>query len=220
MIKWLIRILILAIAIIVAFALLVDTIATEIAESYLSKKLGAEVSIEKVDVGLTLPRVKVYNFVLYNPTRFGGSRFIEIPEATIEYDFNQALKLNAFFKLVRIECSTINIVSDKFNKLNLEDFFTNKSNPSRQQGRNNATFFIETLNLSVGVVKWTSIEKPTQVQEVPINLRNYIIKGLSSKDLTSQFFNNLLIQIMLQSGKIGIKDGKLIILQSDRQFKK
>ncbi|MGC8744776.1 MAG: hypothetical protein ACP5T0_12935 [Verrucomicrobiia bacterium] len=215
MLKWLFRIIILAIVLAIAFALLVDTIAKELAETYLTRKLGSEVSIEKLEVCLSAPRIKVYNFVLYNPAHFGGSRFIEIPQATIEYDFRQALKQNIYLRLARIDCSKINLVSDNLNRLNIEDFIKNQPGAAQPTKTNGAMFFIEILNLSIGVVRWSNIENPSIVQEAPVNINNYIIKNLSSKDLTPQFFTNLLLQIMLQSGKVGIKDGKLIILQQN-----
>lgn len=218
MIKWLFRLLILLIALATALALLIDSIAKELIESYLSNKLGTEVAIEKVDVNLTAPRLRINNFVIYNPARFGGTRFVEIPEISIEYDFYQALRLNAYLKLVRIDCSSINLISDQSNRLNIEEFIPKEHNPT--QKRNNHSFFIETLNISIGIVRWINIESPAKPQEVKVNARNYILKNISSKDFNTNFFNNLLTQILLQSGKVGIKDGRLIILDQNFRLKK
>ncbi len=218
MIKWLVRILFLLITLAIAFVLLIDTIAKELSESFLSKSLNTEVSIGNIDVSLTSPSIRIENLVIYNPARFGGSKFIEIPDAYVEYNFHQALKQNLFIDLLRVNCSFINYVYDNSNQFNTETIFQNI-------GKTNSLFssdiyiFIKTLNVSIGTVRWTYLTTPVIMQELNVDIKNYIVNNISSKEFNAKYFNNLLIQILLQSGKIGIKDGKLIISNNPKSSK-
>ncbi|HON08185.1 MAG TPA: hypothetical protein PLW02_08825 [Verrucomicrobiota bacterium] len=213
MIKWLVRILFLLITLAITFVLLIDTVARELAESFLSKSLNTEVSIGNIDVSLTSPRIRIENLVIYNPARFGGSKFIEIPDAYFEYNFHQALKGNVFIDILRVNCSFVNNVYDNSNQFNTETIFQNI-------GKTNSFFpsdiyvYVKTLNISIGTVRWTYLTTPVITQELNVDIKNCIVNNISSKEFNSKYFNNLLVQILLQSGKIGIKDGKLIILNN------
>jgi hypothetical protein len=91
--------------------------------------------------------------VIYNPARFGGSKFIEIPDAYVEYDFHQALKRNLLIELLRVNCSLINNVYDNSNQLNI-DAILQKAGETNSLFSSNIYVFIKTLNVSIGSVRW------------------------------------------------------------------
>lgn len=212
MIKWIFRLFTLAVVFVILTVALIDTVAKEILVGQLNRRIGLESSIEKVDVHFLSPRIKIENYVLYNSPTFGGSRFLEVPEITIEYDFSRALKGEARLTLLRIDCSTVNIVSDKLDRVNLEELF--KIQPSGGGQKSNSQsmpFFIETMNISIGKVRFINLEDPAHPREVPLEIRNYIVHNISSKDLNGTFFHNLILKIMLDSGKVEIRDGKFVL---------
>lgn len=207
--RWIFRLIILCIILCTALILTIDIIAKEIIESTLSKSTRLEVKIDKVDASLLTPRIRIENLVLYNPTVFGGSKFIEISEAVFEYHIYPLSSRLLRFKLIRIDCDSLQVVSNN-NILNIEYFAkpTPKTN-SATSLHLNFSIFIDVLNISISTIKWIDLNNPAKSYEVPINIRNYIIKNLNYKDITPQFLHNLLLQLMLKSGKIAIVDGKV-----------
>ena len=111
--RWLFRLTIVAIVLVVALLLLKDTIFKSVAEYSIRSQSGLDVRIGKLEVGLLSPTVTVENFRLYNPPEFGGGVFLDIPEVHVEYDAaamqNQKLK----FKLIRFNLAELNLVESK-----------------------------------------------------------------------------------------------------------
>lgn len=212
MIKWIFRLLVLAVVLVILVLAFTDTIVKEILVAQLNRRIGLESSIEKVDVYFLSSRIKIMNYVLYNSPAFGGSRFLEVPEITLEYDFTHALKGEVLLKLLRIDCSTVNIISDKLNRVNLEELFRiQASGGSQKSNSGTIPFFIQTMNISIGKIRLMNLEDPAHSSEVPLDLRNYVIHNVSSKDLNGTFLHNLILRIMLDSGKLEIRDGKFVL---------
>lgn len=212
MIKWIFRLIVLIGILSVLIIVLTDKIVKEIIVSQLNRHVGLESSIGSVDVHFLSPKVRIENLVLYNSAHFGGAKFIESPEITIEYDFARALRGEAQIKLLRINLSAINIVSDKINRVNFEELFKTGYLKNGPNGKSSfPPVFIEVMNLSIGVVRFIDIENPLKVQEVPLNINNYIVRNVNSKELNGVFFHNLILKILLDSGKVEIRDGKIVL---------
>lgn len=207
--RWIFRLIILCIILCTALILTIDIIAKEIIESTLTKSTRLDVRIDKVDVSLLTPRIRIENLVLYNPGFFGGSKFIQISEAVFEYYIYPLSSRLLRFKLIRIDCTSVHLVNNN-NILNIEYFFKQASaTNSAPSSPLNFSIIIDVLNISIGTINWVDLNNPARSYEVPVNIRNYIINNLNNNDINPQFLHNLLLQLMLKSGKIAIVDGKL-----------
>src|SRR4051812_15473543 len=85
-VRWLFRLLVLVIVLVVAAVLLLDTIARAVVEARLRRQTGMEVKVGSVSVGLMSPVLTIENLKLYNTAEFGGSPFLDMPELHVEYD--------------------------------------------------------------------------------------------------------------------------------------
>src|SRR5258707_12520217 len=110
--RWMFRLLVLLIVLIVAGVLLLDTIVREIAEYRISNATGLEAKIGSVDVGILNPRVTVEHFVLYNSAPFGGSPLLHVPELHVEYVCPTLFSTKPHFRPIRLNLARLKTVND------------------------------------------------------------------------------------------------------------
>src|SRR5215469_24038 len=89
--KWGLRLLLVAVVLVVIFFLSLDSILRVIIEHSIRAQTGMGANIGKFHFGLTEPVVDIKNLQLYNPTQYGRTPFLSIPEIHVEYD-REALK--------------------------------------------------------------------------------------------------------------------------------
>src|SRR4051812_33444689 len=86
LIKWIFRLIVLAIVAVVLLLMFKDTILRKIAEHQIRAETGMDVKIGRLSSSLFSPDVTIENFKLYNTPEFGGTEFLIIPELHIEFD--------------------------------------------------------------------------------------------------------------------------------------
>jgi hypothetical protein len=84
--KWLFRLFLLAVVLIVILLLSLNSILRVYVEHRIRAQTGMDAEIGKFSVGLIEPTVTIQNFKLYNPPDFGGTPFLDIRELHVEYD--------------------------------------------------------------------------------------------------------------------------------------
>ncbi len=84
--KWVLRLFLLAVVLVVIFFLSLDTILRLITENRIRAQTGMEAEIGKFHLGLLEPVIEIKDLRLYNPANFGGTPFLNIPEIHVEYD--------------------------------------------------------------------------------------------------------------------------------------
>jgi hypothetical protein len=180
--RWAFRFLILAIVLIVALLLLKDEILKSVAESQIRKNTGMDVKIGSISTSFTQPVFHLENFVLYNTAEFGGGPFLDVPDLRLEFYPDATRKGELRFKLVRMNVRELNIVESRDGRTNylsivktLERLGSGKTNDGSFEFKG-----IDTLNLTVGKIKFTSLRQPRQNQEFNFALQNEVIQNVRS----------------------------------------
>jgi hypothetical protein len=197
-VRWAFRLLILLIVLAVALVLLKDTIIRAFAQSAIRTETGLEAKIDTFRVGLLAPTITIENFTLYNSPDFGGSPFVVIPELHVEYDREAAALGRLHLTLVRFDLARLNIVQDRAGRLNYQELEARLQKEAAGQKAKPALKFtgIDTLNLSLGTVKFTDLRSSGKSWEHNLGVQNEIISNVkSSADLTG-----MLLKLMVRRG--------------------
>jgi hypothetical protein len=180
--RWAFRLLILGIVLVVALLLLKDTILKSVAESQIRKATGMDVKIGAISVSLTQPIFNLENFVLYNTAEFGGGPFIDVPDLHLEFYPDATRKRELQFKLVRMHVRELNIVESADGRTNITSIAGALEKMQSGSTNKDQSVFkgIDTLNLSVGKVRYISLRQPRQNQEINLALQNEVVKNVRS----------------------------------------
>ena len=194
-IRWAFRLLILFLVLVVALLLLKDTIIKSVVEARIRAETGMEARIGKFETGLLSSTVTIEDFKLYNSAEFGGSPLIDLRELHLELDRNGLASRELHFKLVRVNLAEINVVENKDGKTNLEVLQELQKKKTGQQV--DLTFTgIDTLNLTVGKLRFSKLKQPGKVREVNIGLQNEILTNVRS----AADFTGLMVKLALKHG--------------------
>ncbi|HUS33980.1 MAG TPA: hypothetical protein VM680_01390 [Verrucomicrobiae bacterium] len=192
--RWAFRLLILAIVIVVALILLKDTIIKNIAESQIRKSTGMDVKIGAMHVGLTRPVFNVENFVLYNTAEFGGGTFIDVPDLYMEL-VPDAKKGEMRFKIVRMNVRELNIIENLQGRTNITSVTGALDTLQKNRTNSNDKIFkgIDTLNLTVGKIRYINMRAPKRNQEFNLALQNEVVLNVRTwEDMAAIMFKVLL----------------------------
>jgi hypothetical protein len=192
--RWAFRLLILAIVIVVALILLKDTIIKNIAESQIRKSTGMDVKIGAMHVGLTRPVFNVENFVLYNTAEFGGGTFIDVPDLYLEL-VPDAKKGEMRFKIVRMNVRELNIIENLQGRTNITSVAGALDTLQKNRTNSNDKIFkgIDTLNLTVGKIRYINMRAPKRNQEFNLALQNEVVLNVRTwEDMAAVIFKVLL----------------------------
>lgn len=192
--RWAFRLLILAIVIVVALVLLKDTIIKNIAESQIRKSTGMDVKIGSMHVGLTRPVFNVENFVLYNTAEFGGGTFIDVPDLYLEL-VPDAKNGELRFKIVRMNVRELNIIENLQGRTNITSVTGALDTLQKNRTNSNEAVFkgIDTLNLTVGKIRYVNMRAPKRNQEFNLALQNEVVLNVRTwEDMAAIIFKVLL----------------------------
>jgi hypothetical protein len=192
--RWAFRFLILAIVVVVALILLKDTIIKNIAESQIRKSTGMDVKIGAMHVGLTRPVFNVENFVLYNTADFGGGTFIDVPDLYMEMQ-PDAKKGELRFKIVRMNVRELNIIENLQGRTNITSVAGALDTLQKNRTNSNDKIFkgIDTLNLTVGKIRYINMRVPKRNQEFNLALQNEVVLNVRTwEDMAAIIFKVLL----------------------------
>src|SRR3984957_21163356 len=99
--KWLLRLFIGAVVLIVIFFLSLNSILRVVIEHHIRAQTGMDAEIGRFKLGLLEPTIEIQNFKIYNPSNFGGTLFLDIPEIHVEYDRAALAKSELHVTLLR-----------------------------------------------------------------------------------------------------------------------
>ena len=77
--KWLLRLFLLAVILIVLFFLSLNSILRVVIEHNIRAQTGMDAEIGRFKLGLFEPTIEIQNLKIYNPPSFGGTPFLDIP---------------------------------------------------------------------------------------------------------------------------------------------
>ncbi len=196
--RWAFRLLLLALVLGIGLLLLKDNIARNLAEDRVRKQTGFDTRIGKLEFSLFTPRLRAENVVLYNPVEYGGSVFLDIPELNIEYDRSRLALGKLHLSLLRLNLREFHIVEGQQGRTNLLELLRNAA-PEMVGAATGSGFSgyvfdgIDTLNLSVGTVRYTNMRLPKRNQVARLEMRDDLTHNLrTEQDLTAILFKVLL----------------------------
>lgn len=196
--RWLFRLLILLIVLGVALVLLKDALLKSWIESRIRAETGLEARIGAFELALFAPTLHIENFVLYNPAQFGGSPFLIFKEIHVEYDRQALIHRELKITLLRLNLSEIDVVENQKGQTNLQMLQALTPSSSQKKARDQSLDFagIDTLNLTLGKIRFTSLKAPGPAREYDMGVKNQIEQNIkSTADLNARF-----LKIILQKG--------------------
>jgi hypothetical protein len=185
LVRWAFRCVVLLMVLTVGLILLKDVLVKAFVEHRLRKETGMDVNIAWLEVGLLSPTLTIADLKLYNPAEFGGSPFLQVPDLHVEYRPEPLLFRKLHFTLVRLSLAEVNIVEGRDGRTNvmavLPDLATVSSRENRRESLLGFDFKgIDTLNLSLGTLRYSSLRKPGKSTEIKVGLRNEIFTNVRS----------------------------------------
>ncbi len=75
-IKWVFRLIVLAVVLVAAFLLSLNTLLRILVEHNIRAQTGMDAEIGRFQLGLTEPTITVQDLKIYNPPSFGGTLFM------------------------------------------------------------------------------------------------------------------------------------------------
>lgn len=201
-VRWAFRLFLVVVVLAVALVLSKNALLQSLSETRLRAQTGMDVRVGKVEVGLFSPTVNVEDFRLFNPAEFGGSPLLDVPNLHVEYDLAALAARKVRFKLVRIAVSELNIVESQDGRTNLvlslDDLAPHDGGESdRPLSVLGFTIDgVDTLNLTLGRARFTSLRNPGKATEVELGLKNEIFTDIRSVAQLRQ----VLMKALLRNG--------------------
>lgn len=186
--KWLFRLLVLLIILAVAFILLLDTMAKAVTEREIKRQTGLDVTIGRLEVGLFNPKFRVENVILYNAPEYGGAPMVNLPELHIEYNLRDLLERRWHLRLLRVNLAELHLVEGRDGRLNLTALDQHLKRVAEQDARGRsrsapAQFAgIETMNLSLGRLRYSSLKNPETKGYYNLAIENWVLTNIQKEE--------------------------------------
>lgn len=191
--KWLVRLTILLVVLVVVFFLSLDSILRVVMEYRIHAQTGMDAEIGRFHLGLLDPDITIQNLKLYNPPDFGGTPFLNIKEIHIEYDRDALLKNKIHLTLMRFNLQELDIVKNQAGQTNLFSLGLKVPSQGASKAGGNTTLNelkrrtglefqgIDVLNVSIGKVRFIDLKNPGKDREQTIGINNFVIKNVKTK---------------------------------------
>jgi uncharacterized protein involved in outer membrane biogenesis len=186
--KWLFRLFLLAVVLVVILLLSLDTILRVVVENRIRAQTGMDVEIGKFHVGLLEPVVTIRDLKIHNPPSFGGTPFLSIPEIHVEYDRAALASNELHLTLIRFNLAELDVVKNDLGQTNL--FALGVKLPGKKSGgdkqglekfkkQTGMTFKgVDVLNLSIGTLKFIDLKNPQNNYEQKLGIENQLFRNL------------------------------------------
>jgi uncharacterized protein involved in outer membrane biogenesis len=190
--KWALRLFIVAVVLVVIFFLSLDSVLRVIIERNIRAQTGMDAEIGKFHLGLTEPVIEIKNLELRNSAEFGGTPFLTIPEIHVEYDPVALHNKQIHITLLRFNLGELDVVKGQDGQTNLFSLgvqLPTKESTGAASGpdlgeikkRTGLDFKgIDCLNVSVGEFKYLDLQNQKNNQAQDIGISNCIITNVVS----------------------------------------
>jgi hypothetical protein len=187
--KWLFRLFILAVVLVVICLLSYNSILRVVIEHNIRAQTGMDAEIGKFSLGLIEPTVTIQDLKLYNPPDFGGTLFLSIPEIHVEYDRAALAHQEIHVTLMRFNLGEFDIVKNQAGQTNI--FTLGLSVPTRKPGGGQTKINfkeqtgydfkgIDSLNVSIGKAKFVDLKDPQNNREQNIGIEDCVTPNVES----------------------------------------
>ena len=201
--KWLLRLFLLAVVLVVVFFLSLNSILRVVIEHNIRAQTGMDAEIGRFKLGLLEPTIEIQNLKIYNPPSFGGTPFLNIPEIHAEYDRAALAKSELHVTLLRFNLGELDIVENSAGQTNI---FSIAALPSvKKSGGKGKSFTAQTgveftgidvLNVSIGKAQFIDLKDPHNNRSQEIGIENCVMKNVR----TSADLGGLILLIALRGG--------------------
>ncbi len=185
--KWILRLLILTVALVVIFLLSLNSILRILIEHNIRAQTGMDAEIGEFKLGWVAPTIEIQDLKIYNPPDFGGALFLDIPEIHVEYDRPALLEKEIHLTLLRFNLAELDIVRNQDGQMNI---FTFAKTPQKNSSPHAAPSFkkqtgygfkgIDALNVSFSRAKFIDLKNPNNDREQTIGIQNVVIANVKS----------------------------------------
>jgi uncharacterized protein involved in outer membrane biogenesis len=185
--KWLLRLFLLAVVLVVIFFLSLDSILRVVMENRIRAQTGMDAEIGKFTLGLAEPTITIKDLKLFNPPSFGGTLFLDIPEIHAEYDRAALAKSNLHVTLLRFNLGELDIVKNQAGQTNI---FSIAALPSvKKSGGKGKSFTAQTgleftgidvLNVSIGKAQFIDLKDQHNNRSQEIGIENCVMKNVKT----------------------------------------
>jgi hypothetical protein len=218
--KWLLRLFILAVVLVIIFFLSLNSILRTVIEHNIRAQTGMDAEIGRFKLGLLEPTVEIQNLKIYNPPSFGGTPFLDIPEIHVEYDRAALAKHEIHVTLMRFNLGEFDIVKNEAGRTNI--FSLGAAVPAKKPGGGPTTINfkkqtgydfkgIDVLTVWVGTAKYIDLKDQRNNRTQKIDIENLPLRNVKSQtDLISlmvfielrsdYFFSSIVGSKNLQTG--------------------
>ncbi len=180
-VRWLFRLLLLALVLALGLLLAKDILARELIASRLRAATGLETRLDRCDLGLLAPTLTLEHLRFYNPSAFGGAPFLDLAELHLEYDRAALAEGRLHLTLLRLDVAELTQVDGPDGRSNLQAILAALS--SRPPGGSRLQFAgLDTLNLSFGTFKHYALTDPGRAQIVDLKIRNAVFTNLRTSN--------------------------------------
>jgi len=187
--KWLFRLFLLAVALVVILLLSLNSILRVTVEHRIRAQTGMDAEIGKFSASIIEPTVEIQNLRLYNPPDFGGTPFLNIPEIHIEYDRAALARHEIHVTLLRFNLGELDIVKNEAGQTNIFSFgvplTAKKSGGGGAAGFKRQTGYdfkgIDVLNISIGKVRFIDLKDQRNNREQTIGIEDLPVKNVKSQ---------------------------------------
>ena len=201
--KWLFRLFLLAVVLIIIFLLSLDTMLRVVIQNRIRAQTGMDAEIGKFTLGLVEPTITIKDFKLFNPPSFGGTPFLDITEIHVEYDRAALAKNDLHITLLRFNLAELDIVKNSAGQTNI---FSIAVLPSvKKSGGKGKSFTAQTgleftgidvLNVSIGKAQFIDLIDQHNNREQVIGIENCVMKDVK----TPADLGGLALLVALRSG--------------------
>src|SRR5256885_1916282 len=118
--RWVLRIFVVLLLLLVAALLFMDLILRSVAERRLRQAAGVEVKIGQLRVSLFSARVSVKDFQMSNPSGFGGGVLLSMPELSCAVDLRQAKTNRLHLNKLKLHLAELNVNRNRDGVINVQ----------------------------------------------------------------------------------------------------
>lgn len=179
--KWLLILVLLAVAVVVGLFLAKDAIAKAAVEQQIRSQTGMDVKIGRLSIGVLSPVATIENLKLYNTAEFGGTPFLDIRELHLEYDRDALAQRKLRVTLLRVNLEELTVVRNATGHTNLSILSAKPASPSPKTAATDVDFRgVEVLNVSLGKVQLIDLKNPRNNRLRNVNLQNQVFSNVKS----------------------------------------
>jgi hypothetical protein len=184
--KWLFRLFLLLVVLIVIFFLSLDTILRVVLENRIRAQTGMDAQIGKFTLGLAEPTITIKDFKLFNPPSFGGTLFLDIKEIHAEYDRDALKKDQLHVTLLRFNLGELDIVKNQTGETNVLALgaltAVKKQRGAKSFREQTGMKFtgIDVLNVSIGKARFIDLSDQRNNREQTIGIENCVMKDVKT----------------------------------------